>query len=325
MGVAGRDASRKAGTVAHVVVRHAGLLMLGTVLGLIALEVCLQAAALGRRLTGWRPQSSWSTTGRRVLALGDSNTFGILVGAWAAYPAVLAEMWNAATPARHVEILNMGFPGTNSSALRNALPGLLDALRPDVVTIMIGVNDFWTVPEAIRDASDHETLVQRTSRALWRWSRVYRLLHMIGRTLTLPAAPTQTDIEVRDSPGRRTVQVRDAKVDIHWTPRKTPDAFWLVSLGFNLEALAEQVRRAGAVPLFITYPGQNPAYTGASEAIREAAEHTGTLLADVNPSFRKHCPSPGRCDALFPDDHPTVKGHRRVARIVLSTVLQDGL
>ena len=44
-------------------------------------------------------------------------------------------------------MINLGFPGNNSSKILRALPRILQELRPDVVTVMVGTNDWWTEPE----------------------------------------------------------------------------------------------------------------------------------------------------------------------------------
>src|SRR5205085_2121223 len=86
-----------------------------------------------------------------ILTLGDSNTYGLYVPAEDAYPRVLERLWNAHRPDEPIEVLDFAFPGMNSSRLRRLFPGLVEAVRPDLVLVMIGANDVWTVPEPTAD------------------------------------------------------------------------------------------------------------------------------------------------------------------------------
>ena len=65
--------------------------------------------------------------------------------------------------------------------------------------------------------------------------------------------------------------------------------------------------------MFLTYPTGVALYAMASDAMRRAAAATGATLVDVTPLFKPLCPY-WTCPVLFPDQHPTVKGHRMVAQ-----------
>jgi lysophospholipase L1-like esterase len=55
-------------------------------------------------------------------------------------------VWNERVGEPRAEVLNLGFPGTNFSRPVRDLPRLLETFRPDFTIIMVGVNDFWTLP-----------------------------------------------------------------------------------------------------------------------------------------------------------------------------------
>src|SRR5262249_29617973 len=87
----------------------------------------------------------------------DSNTYGVLVPHGQAWPPQLELAWNGRHADQRVEVLNLGYPGNSSSGVLKSLPLLLDRFHPQVVMIMIGANDWWTVPVAADDAaSAHE-------------------------------------------------------------------------------------------------------------------------------------------------------------------------
>ncbi|MCE2659701.1 MAG: GDSL-type esterase/lipase family protein [Rubrivivax sp.] len=72
--------------------------------------------------------------GARVLALGDSLTFGTGATPETAYPAVLGELsgW---------EVINAGVPGDTSAQALARLPALLEQHKPALVLLSIGGND----------------------------------------------------------------------------------------------------------------------------------------------------------------------------------------
>lgn len=142
--------------------------------GLMALELLLQAAAWVVGKHSMRSPDNWLRSDLRILALGDSNTYGLYLKPEEAYPAQLEALWNSTHPQQPVEIINLGYPGTNSFRLLANLPQILNTFQPDVVLLMIGFNDFWTPAETPADNS---------SPSIIDWlrihSRVYKLYFML--------------------------------------------------------------------------------------------------------------------------------------------------
>jgi hypothetical protein len=158
------------------------LVLFGTLAGLLLLEGILQISALINRAMQPRIPRTWLSGGQRVLSLGDSNTFGLLLEkpAEQAYPRQFQDQWNARAGATPIEVLNLGVPGMNSSKLRRILPQLLRTMRPDVVTIMVGrerLLDFAGPTDEESERAEH--LID----TVWHYSRVFRLAYMLKRTL----------------------------------------------------------------------------------------------------------------------------------------------
>src|SRR5687768_1207703 len=131
--------------------RRVAAVLFGILLGLFLLEGTLQALAymtLRRAREEQRPESerAQSFTGRRVLCVGDSYTYGI--GAKSrkgSYPARLEEHLQAAGGPDPWIVVNEGWPSRNSQELNDLLPSLLPKYKPDWVIVLIGINDRWTV------------------------------------------------------------------------------------------------------------------------------------------------------------------------------------
>lgn len=86
----------------------------------------------------------------KILCLGDSTTYGL--GASDidkfSYPMQLQKILETTSPAKKYVVINKGSPGLNSSQLLNRLSKLLAENRPDLVIIMIGINDSWNLEES---------------------------------------------------------------------------------------------------------------------------------------------------------------------------------
>ncbi len=78
----------------------------------------------------------------RILCLGDSFTFGSGANPEFSYPAQLQRMLNDKMPKKSFEVINLGSPGKNSSLLAQELPQIIKNYKPDIVLVMIGINDY---------------------------------------------------------------------------------------------------------------------------------------------------------------------------------------
>jgi lysophospholipase L1-like esterase len=270
------------------------LLLAGLVAGLLALEACLQLGALVVGL--YHPdtnEASFSGAEKRLVCLGDSNTYGLYVGKERAYPQVLEQIWNRSTPDNPIRVLNLGYPGNNTSVLRNRLPDVLRLHQPDAVTLMIGANDLWTLPESIgvRDW-------------LWRHSRVFRLLFMVRRSWEGPPEEHMPGVEG----------------DYRWAPTVF-QSDWEVQVARNLTAMVSDIRAAGSRPILLTYPSSAPVYAHVNLVIRRVAAAATVDLIDLTPTFDLQCPK-HECVYFVPDHHPSAAGHH-LAGSLLARQLQS--
>jgi lysophospholipase L1-like esterase len=103
---------------------------LGLLVFLVLLEVCL-------RLMGAhaypRPRPVRAGSEFVILCVGDSFTAGTVAGN---YPLYLGEI--LADRGHPVSVINAGLGGANSTMVREALPGFLSSVRPDLVVLLAG-------------------------------------------------------------------------------------------------------------------------------------------------------------------------------------------
>ena len=283
---------------------------------LLALELLLQTAAFFIHENAWRAKTQFLTGHLRVLALGDSNTYGLYLDTRDSYPAQLEQLWNRKHPEQPIEIINLGYPGSNSFRLRANLPQMLDTFKPDVVLIMIGFNDFWTPLETPADIKDAPW------QALLNHSRLYRLFYMMMR----PAHP-QDDIDS----GERNQQgnTKDILNTVHYHDKTFSLGIAAGDMARNSKHMQDNIRTMLALldahhirHFLVNYPTNHGYYPAANKKIAELVAETATPFIDINQVFDEPCRSqPTTCpDLLFYDAHATRAGNTRIATTILNAL-----
>lgn len=299
-------------------------------LGLLLLEGVLQLGAWYVRATAPEQPSRWLTDHRRILCLGDSNTYGLYLERSEAYPQQLETLWNQKVRSPKVEVLNLGFPGSNSSAVLSQLRGMLETFRPDVVLVLIGTNDFWTRPVERSHASGASV----TSRGfLQRHSRVFKIYEMLQRVLRRE----ELEVEFDPATGRNTRTGRarfgDREFELGWVRGQRvedgkqiderPEAP-LVLLAENLHRIVVQVEASGAEVVLLTYASRTPLYEDANQIIRQVARASGARLIDLSAAVEVACPQLPCEEIFFEDDHPRAAGYRLIAETIIETLAPRG-
>lgn len=326
--------------------RLALAILIGSVVAVVTLEAVLQAGALIVGAAGRGPTAGWLTGNVRILALGDSNTYGVLLPEEQSFPAQFEALWNAEVGAPKIEVLNLGYPGTNSSVLLRNLPGLLDTFQPDVVFVMIGANDFWT------DSVDADESAPSAVGAVRHWlrqhSRVYKLAYMLRRSIEgTPVLDTGerylVDVDTVDAAflrerraqiSRERAEGKRAVLD----PVRYGDAVF--ELGFvlgtgrrgdaevlrhNVSKIVERILRHGSEPVLLTYPSSHEWYGLSNEILRREAGRRALRLVDIAAGLRSRCPEPLNCPELFfPDQHAKQPGYAIAARTLVDELRRSG-
>ena len=295
------------------VLARVGLVAVGLALAVILLELLLQFASLFVEGPLDPDADSFRTGDQRVLALGDSNTYGV----WLAereresYPPQLQSVWNE-TDRLPVEVLNLGYPGTNSSRLLGLYPGFVDTFAPAVVLVMIGVNDFWTQPIALADDAAEAGLLGFVKRH----SRLYKGVYILSRRSGALALEVDYDPDSDFERGEGMIRAGGREFEVGWTTEIGNPEKVEAELRQNLRGLADLAKRSPAQLVYLTYPGRFRYYGVANEAIRAIAAETGTPLIDLGRAFEPLCPEVSCPDWLYEDQHPRVQGYRLVAETI---------
>lgn len=299
--------------MARSALRRLALVVFGIVVALVAIEATLQVGAWYLRWRGRPEPTAWGVGARRVVCLGDSNTYGLYLQRPQAYPAQVQQRWDARPSLPRVEILNLGVPGTNSSKLRKNFDRILHSLAPDVALIMIGANDSWTVPVPLGEGVT--TPLQR----LWSRSRVFRLLYMMRRAVVNRRLDVSVEFVPPGQPRPKgAVRVGDEEIDLAYTAQTPEWAEWPQALRDNLDAMLAMARADGVQPVLVTYPSEYLMYEAANAVMRSAARDSRTPLIDVAAAMRARCPQGGCAELFLPDHHATARGNEIVADAVVN-------
>lgn len=281
----------------------------------------------------------------RVLALGDSSTFGVispgparsLVWLREPYPEKLERLAAERNASPEVEVLNAGVPGYNSFQGLLLLRTRLRGLAPDLVTVRFGWNDHLMspagrLPGAFREP---EATWRRTLQDLLYRTALYGFALRLGMEvrylfaeLPAPSLPARWEPDVplplfrRNL--RRIVEVgrkEGAQVWLLTSPhafltsehRDRPEHFPPSSAaGFLLEANA-----------LSSYEELVRIHERYNEAIRKVALETASRLVDLEEVYRRHAE-----EHLFEEGdcvHPNDAGHELEARVLYEELLRTGL
>lgn len=142
-------------------------LLVGALGLLVLLELGLRGLGLAFLATQNRGVESGPGERVTLLAIGESST---ALGGAHAWPAQVARMLNAADLGLSFQAVNQGVPGVDSSTLVEKLPEHLSRWKPDVVMVMMGINDG---KQAFLDLGDYEA--PSPAVAFLRNFKVYRL------------------------------------------------------------------------------------------------------------------------------------------------------
>jgi hypothetical protein len=249
------------------------------------------------------------------MCVGDSNVYGVWMRRDQAWPSQLERIWNAAFPERPVEVLNLGFPGLNSSKLRKSFRGLVMELQPSLVLVMVGSNDMNSVPVPV-DSDESVSLRY----VLWQHSRVFRFLYML--VTSVRRSDVQVDINYRLPTRRGVARVGDTELDLAGTDRTSAGLpNWHVELAKNLRAMAADAAAVGAAFVVLTYASHQSLYGSANQVLTQI----DLPRIGVDEAFARVCPS-GACPELFlGDQHPTAQGYGLVAAVVLAGLRDLGI
>ena len=253
------------------------------------------------------PEIEPTDTKTRVLALGNSCTFGWGIPYRDIFTSVLQQQLNASAGGDFYQVINAGIPGYSSFQGKRFLPQLMD-LHPSAVLIMFGWNDHFPAGHKIRDSQ------QRVPPGV-----ILSLQNLLSR-LKLYQFMRKTLLSVTED--RQELRLDD----ISLTRRVTRQ-----EMGENLREMIQFTRNQGAMPILLIPPvasvdiyfhgGNSPfhkLHQSYQNEIRKIAVLSNTRLIDLQAVFDEH--NDLYDDAAADPIHFNALGHE-----VAATTLADSL
>jgi lysophospholipase L1-like esterase len=300
-----------------------GLVIAGLAAGLAMVEGGLRLAALAAPVFFDRARALSDDRRLRIACVGDSHVYGAFVPRAEAFPEQLDRiLLRQGVP---VDVHNYGVPGQNSLQVLERLPRILERVRPHVVIVLVGHNNYWNLSERDVEAPP------AASRWTWRDLRLGRLLHVLRVSLQEGRAAARR-------PDLRLVEKSDLGQHILLDLGDGMEPLDMWRGGYELEpaeveqvtrddirAIVRLVRAAGAVPVLLGYP---VVLRAEREAVRRALEQ----IAAEDRVFCFHTETLTRrlmarqLDGLFfPDLHPTGRFYRPMAWKVGRELVRQGI
>ncbi|MFZ5981589.1 MAG: SGNH/GDSL hydrolase family protein [Candidatus Zixiibacteriota bacterium] len=260
--------------------------------------------------SGFRgPEIDKEKNGYRILALGNSCTFGWGVENDNTWVRQLDKILNSRLSNGRYEVINAGVPGYSSHQGKVAFAKKLTALKPDMVLVMFGWNDHWAAGKGISDKEQ-----QMPGGAIIALQNVFSKmkLYQLMRKIILSASEKPEFVSLGENTGKQRVSLQD---------------YYL-----NLATIAHLARENGAQPVFMIPPVADPRnyFNGVTsqlhqihrayqEQMRRLAMQDNIPLIDLQHEFERY-------DNLYTDaagdpTHFNERGHRVTAEAVVREVL----
>jgi len=306
----------------------AGLILLGSIGLVLAAEAVLQAASLlvGDRAGHWRPGASV-----RILAIGDSHTYGSSIAGDQSYPAQLQRLLDEGAPGRY-SVINLGIPGMSTTQVRRRLPANVARYGPDIVLVWCGANNVWNSSEF--EGADVGAATQLDALALR--SRLYRLLRVWQHGRAIEAS---IDASVRSDGVRQEIERPDWQPDgegrgATWKIRHAGGVETIRSyhdpardredLGSrayeDFKAMSRWLRAAGAQLVMVRYPiARVWPFKEPNEAMERVAREDGVPIIDTKASIER---VPRKEQEWVSGAHPGPNLYREIARDLVPVVLE---
>ncbi len=258
----------------------------------------------------------------RILVLGDSVTFGVLVGNDETYSNVLESMLNnAAADSTRYEVINSGVQRYYTFQQLDYLRDYGVNFDPDLVILGYYINDLGFKPETW--TRDYEKT--REKYASYLWTKVPWLMYVYKNSALINLVRERVIRMIASSKPRKTAQEQLLEGVV--------DDSVVAKIEAARKDLAEMKKigdEHGFQVLVVAFPGVNQVIMDFPNAkypgfVREIAEELGMPFVDLLPVFKEHYDGDIRSLYFRYNGHPNKTGHRLAAEAIYQALLEKKL
>ena len=262
----------------------------------------------------------------RILALGDSFTFGFGVEDAENFPAVL----EAAHP--DLEAINLGVAGYGVDQILMAYREIGAHYHPDYVVISIFPEDFWRSLRAFADTGHAKPYFVLNPKGQPELRNVPVPQPFTLRTNQFPEVIQYGPVErlLMQSAAWRLTQRGLTRLgkNFRWIDPDTT-AEWILGKAL-LKTLIEEIRASGSQPVLVLIAPERWMAGDRKESVHKSVirlvQSEKVDFIDLAPDFREAVGKGKVSDFYIPEDgHWTVKGHQLVASILEKYLKEQGV
>lgn len=301
---------------------------------ILLLELVLQAgSSLNQHFLHKNIANTWLTQNLRIVTMGDSNTYGLYLDKEDSYPKQLETIWNTTHKNKAIEVINLGYPGTNSSRLVANFEEAIKQFQPDIVLVMIGTNDSWTTPIASAESRLIEQNAFQPIQRIKLYSRIYKLYCLLSREPfqgdALAAITTSDPKQTETAKGQpATINYKNIKLDFSMSFRPQSMHFDVeVEMQKNMEKLIQYGENHNIKVFLVTYAANKGYYKQANKVTIRTAQAINAItsphltsphLIDTIATFKNLQPEKDKGNIyFFPDLHTTAQGNQILATEIM--------
>ncbi len=303
-----------------------GLVFLGVLICLVLLETGLRVAGFVYNQRYYKAQKQKADY--RVFCVGESTTFG--VGAndpeHENYPHQLEMLLNQGFPSvksRCSFDQNIGF---NTSQVLYNLPASLERDQPDVVIIMAGINNWWSLNNSNVFLFNKSSFLQNISFRVLGFLdefRVFKLIKWICLSKRLIKFDVDTPFTFEGEIDATAAASRQERVlqKVSSIEKKCPISVFFEVAEYDIRRMIRECRDRRIAVVICSYPGR---YAEALKHIhKKIAREEGVLFVDNSAYFAQLS---NREDYFTPDGfHPNAAGYRVMAENIFKHMLEHSL
>jgi lysophospholipase L1-like esterase len=307
-----------------------GLVLCSIFLTLALLEVALRAAgnSIDAAHRARQRESAGLAAHFKVLCVGESTTFGIGTNDpdREGYPHQLELLLNDRfMPIRSRCFFNQGI-GLNTSEILHHLPETLDRFKPDVVILMLGLNNWWNLNNSnVLLFNNNRFLSQAVFKAaiFLDGFRVYKLVKWACYSSGLCRFSSDIVFPNEDGVDDRRIQKRQemASQFMAEVERRSPLSVFFQVAEYDIRQMIRLCRSRGAKVVVATYPGAT--FEQLTQLHRQLAREEGVVLVDNQEYFGVLEDR----ERYFTTDevHPNAAGYRLLAENIFNGMLENAI